>query len=39
MNSGKDGYIFSKDHPYFKVAKKDVALAKNNFDLPIPKKD
>ena len=39
MNSGKDGYIFSKDHQYFKVAKKDVARAKNNFGLPIPNKD
>jgi len=39
MNSGKGGYIFNKDHPYFKVAKKDVALAKNNFGLPIPNKD
>lgn len=39
MNSGQDGYIFSKDHPYFDVAPKDKALARRNFDLPIPKKD
>ncbi len=36
MNSGKDGYIFSPDHPYFEVAPKDRAFAKRNFDLPIP---
>jgi SPP1 gp7 family putative phage head morphogenesis protein len=39
MNPGQDGYIFSKAHPYFQVASKDRALAKRNFDLPIPKKD
>jgi hypothetical protein len=36
MNSGKDGYIFSPDHPYFDVAKKDIPFAKENFGLPIP---
>lgn len=36
MNSGKDGYIFSPEHPYFNVAPKDRAFAKKNFDLPIP---
>jgi SPP1 gp7 family putative phage head morphogenesis protein len=39
MNAGKDGYIFNSDHPYFEVAKKDVALARNNFNLPIPDTD
>lgn len=39
MNAGRDGYIFSPEHPYFEVAKKDVAFAKRNFDLPIPKTD
>jgi SPP1 gp7 family putative phage head morphogenesis protein len=36
MNSGKDGYIFKDDHPYFEVAPKDKAYAARNFDLPIP---
>lgn len=40
MNVGKDKYVFKtkgKDkHPYFKVAKKDKNLAKNNFGFPIP---
>lgn len=39
MNVGKDGYVFSPEHPYFEVAKKDVAFAKRNFDLPLPDKD
>jgi hypothetical protein len=39
MNPGKDGYIFSPEHPYFEVAKGDKALARNNFNLPIPKND
>lgn len=38
MNAGKDGYIFSDEHPYFDVASKDKELAKRNFDLPLPKK-
>jgi hypothetical protein len=36
MNPGKDKYIFSPDHPYFDVAKKDIPFAKENFGLPIP---
>lgn len=36
MNPGKDGYIFSPEHPYFEVAPKDKAFAKSNFNLPIP---
>lgn len=36
MNPGKDGYVFSPEHPYFDVAKKDRAFAKDNFDLKIP---
>jgi len=39
MNAGKDGYIFSPDHPYFDVPAKDKDYAKNNFNLPIPNKD
>ena len=39
MNPGKDGYVFSPEHPYFDVAKKDRAFAKNNFGLPIPATD
>jgi len=39
MNPGKDKIIFSDKHPYFDVAPKDKALAKKNFNLPIPKKD
>lgn len=39
MNPGQSGYVFSKEHPYFDVAPKDKALAKRNFDLPIPKND
>lgn len=37
MNAGKDGYIFSDEHPYFDVAKGDKELARRNFDLPLPK--
>lgn len=36
MNSGKDGYVFSPEHPYFEVAPKDRDLARENFNLPIP---
>lgn len=36
MNPGKDGYIFSPEHPYFSVRSKDKKFAQNNFDLPIP---
>lgn len=39
MNPGKDGYIFSKKHPYFQVAPKDKGQLKMNFGLPIPEKD
>lgn len=39
MNAGKDRYVFKDNHPYFDVAPKDRELAKNNFNLPIPKKD
>lgn len=39
MNPGKDGYIFSPEHPYFTVAPKDEAFAKNNFGLSIPDTD
>jgi SPP1 gp7 family putative phage head morphogenesis protein len=36
MNPGKDAVIFNSDHPYFQVAKKDKAAAKENFGLPMP---
>ena len=36
FNSGKDRVVFSEDHPYFHVPKKDAAFAKENFGLPIP---
>lgn len=36
MNPGKDGYIFSPDHPYFYVEPKDRDFAKENFGMPIP---
>lgn len=36
MNPGKDGYVFSPDHPYFSVDKKDKGFAKENFGLDIP---
>ena len=39
MNTGKDGYIFKEDHPYFSVPKADVEFAQNNFGLPLPAKD
>jgi SPP1 gp7 family putative phage head morphogenesis protein len=39
MNVGKDGYVFSPDHPYYDVQKKDIAYAQNNFNLPIPEDD
>jgi SPP1 gp7 family putative phage head morphogenesis protein len=39
MNSGKDGYVFGPSHPYFDVAPKDRAAAKNNFGLEIPETD
>lgn len=39
MNAGKDGVVFNKDHPYFSVSKDDKSFAKQNFNLPIPKKD
>jgi SPP1 gp7 family putative phage head morphogenesis protein len=39
MNAGKDGYVFKDDHPYFEVDPKHKDLAKENFNLPIPKTD
>lgn len=36
MNSGKDGYVFKDDHPYFQVERKDKDFAKDNFGLKIP---
>jgi hypothetical protein len=35
-NSGKQRIVFTKNHPYFKEAKKDKELAKANFNLPLP---
>jgi SPP1 gp7 family putative phage head morphogenesis protein len=37
-NPGKDGMVFNESHPYFEEASQDKA-SKDNFDLPIPKKD
>jgi SPP1 gp7 family putative phage head morphogenesis protein len=37
FNSGKSKQIFTKEHPYFEVAKQDKDLARNNFNLPLPK--
>lgn len=34
-NPGKDGFIFSPKHPYFKVDERHEDLKKRNFDLPI----
>ena len=36
MNAGLDRIVFSKKHPYFKVADKDKSLAKVNWNLPTP---
>ena len=36
MNPAKDGYIFSDEHPYFQVEKKDREFAKENFGKEIP---
>ena len=39
INPGKDGYVFSLEHPYFTVPKKYKELAEKNFNLKIPKDD
>ena len=39
MNPGIDGYVVSKEHPYYDVAPKDKAFARKNFNMPIPKND
>lgn len=36
FNSGQDKIIYSKEHPYFEVAKQDKAFAKKNFNMPLP---
>lgn len=36
MNPGRDGYIWSQEHPYFQVEAKDKEFAQNNFGLPMP---
>jgi hypothetical protein len=35
-NFGKLGIVFSKDHPYFKIPRKDKPFSRNNFNLPFP---
>lgn len=35
MNAGRDRIVFSKHHPYFRVAKQDKEFAKRNFDLSV----
>lgn len=39
MNPGKEKVVFTKDHPYFDVDKKDKEFAKTNFGLKIPEND
>jgi hypothetical protein len=34
-NAGITQEVFTKDHPYFDIPKKDLGFAKRNFDLPI----
>lgn len=36
FNPGKQKIVYSKKHPYFKVAKQDKDWAKQNFGLPLP---
>lgn len=36
FNAGKSRIVFSNKHPYYKVAPKDMNLAKQNFNLPLP---
>jgi SPP1 gp7 family putative phage head morphogenesis protein len=36
MNAGLDRIVYSKKHPYFKVADKDKDLARVNWNLPTP---
>lgn len=38
FNSAMEKQVFSKKHPYYKVAKKHKELAKKNFNMPLPKK-
>ena len=38
FNPVKDKIIFSDDHQYYEIGKANTELAKNNFNLPIPKK-
>lgn len=37
MNPGKDGVVFSKKHPYFRVKKGDKEFRSNSYNMPIPK--
>lgn len=39
MNPAKEKVIFNEDHNYFDIGKKHPELAKNNFNLKIPKTD
>ena len=34
-NPYRDGQIFTKEHPYFDIPKKDIEYAKQNFNLPL----
>jgi SPP1 gp7 family putative phage head morphogenesis protein len=36
FNAGKERIVYSKKHPYFKVAPQDRQFAKQNFNMPIP---
>lgn len=35
-NFGKEDFVYPKNHPYFKVPKKDRDFARKNFNLPFP---
>lgn len=37
MNAGKDRIVFSDKHPYFTVEPRDKELARNNFNMPLPR--
>lgn len=39
MNCGKEGIVFSKEHPYFDVPAADRKFAMRNFDMPVPDND
>lgn len=38
FNAAMEKEVFSKKHPYYKVSKQHKEMAKNNFNLPLPKR-